>query len=55
VVLLPVFGHANDAKAEAVLRGLFPGRKIVPLRCEDVVWGMGTIHCLSQQQPAPVK
>jgi agmatine deiminase len=52
VVLLPVFGHPNDKKAEAVLRGLFPKRRVVPLRCEDVVWGMGTIHCLSQQQPA---
>ncbi len=52
VVLLPIFGGNADRKAEAVLKSLFPGRKIVPIRCEDVVWGMGTIHCLSQQQPA---
>lgn len=54
VVLLPVFGHPNDAKALKVLERCFPERKVVPIRCEDVVWGMGTIHCLSQQQPAPV-
>ncbi|HEX9817113.1 MAG TPA: agmatine deiminase family protein [Candidatus Thermoplasmatota archaeon] len=52
VVLLPIFGAKADKKAEAVLKSLFPSRKIVPIRCEDVVWGMGTIHCLSQQQPA---
>ncbi|HLE46730.1 MAG TPA: agmatine deiminase family protein [Candidatus Thermoplasmatota archaeon] len=52
VVLLPVFGGPNDRRAEAVVRGLFPKRKVVPIRCEDLVWGMGTIHCVSQQQPA---
>jgi len=52
VVLLPIFGHENDARAEKVLKGLFPRRTIVPIRCEDLVWGMGTIHCVTQQQPA---
>lgn len=52
VVLLPTFGHKNDEKAQATLQGLFPGRKVVPIRCEDVVYGMGTLHCLSQQQPS---
>jgi agmatine deiminase len=51
-VLLPVFGHPNDARAEKVLKGLFPRREIVPIRCEDLVWGMGTLHCVTQQQPA---
>jgi agmatine deiminase len=54
VVLLPVFGAKQDEKAATILGTLFPGRKIVPIRCEDVVWGMGTLHCLSQQQPAAI-
>jgi len=52
VVLLPVFGHSNDARAAAVLQRLMPDRRIIPINAESLVWGMGTIHCLSQQQPA---
>ena len=55
VVLLPVFGHANDQRAVDILQPLFPGRRIVPINCEPLVWGMGAIHCVSQQQPAPVR
>ena len=53
VVLAPIFGHANDQRAVEILQGLFPGRKVVPINCEPLVWGMGTIHCVSQQQPRP--
>jgi agmatine deiminase len=53
VVLAPVFGHANDARALETLRKLFPDRRVVGLNCEPLVWGMGTIHCVTQQQPAP--
>jgi len=52
VVLLPVFGHSNDARAAEVLQRLMPERRIIPINAESLVWGMGTIHCLSQQQPA---
>jgi agmatine deiminase len=52
VVLAPVFGHANDARAVDTLRRLFPDRRVVDINCEPLVWGMGTIHCVSQQQPA---
>src|SRR5437764_1348641 len=52
VVLLPVFGHANDARAIETLQGVFAGRAVVPVNALDLVWGMGTIHCLTQQQPA---
>lgn len=51
VVLLPVFGHANDARATAVVQKCFPTRRVVPIRCEDLVFGMGTLHCITQQQP----
>jgi agmatine deiminase len=52
VVLLPVFGHPNDARAADILQHLMPERRVVPINAESLVWGMGTIHCLSQQQPA---
>jgi agmatine deiminase len=51
VVLLPVFGHANDSRALDTLQTVFPDRRVVPIDCEPLVWGMGTIHCLTQQQP----
>lgn len=52
VVLAPVFGHVNDTRAVETLQQLFSDRKVVPINCEPLVWGMGTIHCVSQQQPA---
>ncbi|HVF27902.1 MAG TPA: agmatine deiminase family protein, partial [Pyrinomonadaceae bacterium] len=53
VVLLPVFGHPqNDRRAAEILQPLFPTRRVVPINCEPLVWGMGTIHCVTQQQPA---
>lgn len=51
VVLLPVFGHENDARAADTLQRVFPNRRVIPINCEPLVWGMGTIHCLTQQQP----
>lgn len=51
VVLLPVYGHANDAAAVEAMQSVFPTRKVVPIDCEPLVWGMGSIHCVTQQQP----
>lgn len=51
VVLAPVFGHTNDTRALETLRGLFSDRRVVEINCEPLVWGMGTIHCVTQQQP----
>ena len=53
VVLAPVFGHANDGQAVATLEQIFPDRHVIPINCEPLVWGMGTIHCVTQQQPLP--
>lgn len=53
VVLAPVFGHRNDARALETLQKLFPTRRIVGINCEPLVWGMGTIHCVTQQEPRP--
>jgi agmatine deiminase len=51
VVLAPVFGHENDLRAVDTLQRLFPNRRVLPINCEPLVWGMGTIHCVTQQQP----
>lgn len=52
VVLVPVYGHVNDAPALAILQDVFPHRRVVPIHSEALVWGMGSIHCVTQQQPA---
>ena len=53
VVLAPVFGHTNDTRAIDTLQRVFPDRQVIPINCEPLVWGMGTIHCVTQQQPQP--
>ena len=53
VVLVPVYGpKARDAKALGVLRRAFPGRRVVPLHATPMVYGYGSIHCVTQQEPA---
>jgi agmatine deiminase len=52
-VLVPVFDHPHDKKALEILQGLFPTRKVVGICCKDLVYGFGTLHCISQQQPCP--
>jgi agmatine deiminase len=52
VVLVPVYGHKNDNRAVKILQELFPKREILPIRCNDLVYGLGAIHCVSQQEPA---
>lgn len=51
VVLLPVFKDTNDQWAIAVLQKAFANRKVVPIDCRDLIWGLGAFHCLTQQQP----
>lgn len=52
VVLVPVFGHKNDARALDIIQSLFSDRRVVGINCADIVYGLGTLHCISQQQPA---
>jgi agmatine deiminase len=52
VVLVPTFNDPNDLEALNILKRLFPGRKVVGIHAVDLVWGLGTLHCLTQQQPA---
>jgi agmatine deiminase len=51
LVLVPVFGCDRDGQALAVIRGCFPDREVIGIDCRDVVVGLGTLHCLSQQVP----
>lgn len=52
-VLMPAFRQPKkDAEAAEILAGCFPGREIIPIDCLELVWGLGTLHCISQQQPA---
>jgi agmatine deiminase len=52
VVLVPTFNDPNDRKALNTLADLFPDRQVVGVHAVDLVWGLGTLHCLTQQQPA---
>ena len=52
-VLVPQFRQKRrDAEARELIGGCFKGREIVPIDCHDLIWGLGTLHCISQQQPA---
>jgi agmatine deiminase len=52
IVLVPVFGDANDRIAMNTLARLFPDREVIGIYCRDLVLGLGTLHCMTQQQPA---
>ena len=52
LVLVPTFNDANDRMALNTLARLFPDREIVGIACRDLVLGLGTLHCMTQQQPA---
>lgn len=54
VVLVPVFGRENDARALEIIQGQFTTRRVVGIDCSNIVYGLGTLHCISQQQPAIV-
>ncbi|CAN5434350.1 agmatine deiminase family protein [soil metagenome] len=51
-VLVPTFNDPNDRIALNKLTELFPNRKVIGIHAVDLVWGLGTLHCLSQQQPS---
>jgi agmatine deiminase len=52
VILLPVFCSPNDKRAHDILQNCFPERRIIPIDCTELIWGLGAFHCLTQQQPA---
>lgn len=54
-VLVPTFNDPNDRIALNVLADCFPGRQIISICAIDLIWGFGTLHCLSQQIAAKTK
>jgi agmatine deiminase len=52
LVLVPTFNDPQDRVALNILAGVFSGREVVGTYCGDFIWGLGAIHCATQQQPA---
>ena len=52
VVIVPTFNDPADRVALGTLAELFPDREVVGIHCVDLVWGLGTLHCMTQQEPA---
>ncbi len=50
-VIVPVFNNPHDGMAVGILEKAFPGRSIIPLLADEIIWGQGSFHCLSQQEP----
>jgi agmatine deiminase len=50
-VLVPTFNDRHDRAALDVLADVFPDRQVIGIHAVDLVWGLGTLHCLTQQQP----
>lgn len=51
-VIVPTFNDPTDRRALGILAELFPDREVVGIHCIDLVWGLGTLHCMTQQEPA---
>jgi agmatine deiminase len=51
LVLVPTFNDPNDRVALAMLARLFPDREVTGINCTELIWGLGALHCMTQQQP----
>jgi agmatine deiminase len=52
-LLVPTYRHRNDRRALEILQKHLPKHKVIGIDCVELIWGLGAIHCLTQQQPAP--
>ena len=52
IVLVPTFNDPRDREALGRIAELFPGREVTGVYCGDFIWGLGTLHCATQQEPA---
>ena len=50
-VIVPTFRSPKDDKVLSVIADCFPGREVVGIDSTDIIWGLGSFHCLSQQEP----
>ena len=51
IVLVPTYRHANDKRALEILQKEFPDRRVIGIDSTDLIWGLGSFHCISQQEP----
>ena len=51
IVLVPIFNDINDRIVIKIFKKHFKRRKIIPINCSVLVWGLGTLHCMTQQEP----
>jgi agmatine deiminase len=51
-VIVPVFGSRNDDRALQIIAACFPDRKVLGIDSADIIWGLGSFHCMSQQEPS---
>ena len=52
LVLVPTFNDANDRRALNIIADHFPTREVIGIHCGDFIWGLGALHCMTQQEPA---
>lgn len=52
LVLMPTYRHPNDVRALDILRSVFPRHRVEGLDSTDLIWGLGSFHCISQQEPS---
>ncbi|MFN0181925.1 MAG: agmatine/peptidylarginine deiminase [Gemmatimonadales bacterium] len=52
IVLMPAYDATRDDIAQDTLQRCFPNHRVIPIDCTDLVWGLGAIHCVTQQWPA---
>jgi agmatine deiminase len=52
LVLVPTFNDPNDRVALNIIGRALSAREVIGIHCVDLVWGLGTLHCMTQQQPA---
>jgi agmatine deiminase len=51
-VVVPTYRCDSDEKALEIIQGCFPDRNVIGIDSTDIIWGLGSFHCLSQQEPA---
>jgi agmatine deiminase len=54
MVIVPTYGHKkNDKAALEILQAEFPSRRVIGVDSTELIWGLGSFHCITQQEPAP--
>lgn len=55
IAIVPTYDDPSDATALRILQELMPERKVIGINSRDLIWGLGSFHCLTQQEPMPAK